>query len=97
MAEDWRLTNLETQPNLQGVSFARQPYRPYRAGWDHDHCAACGAKLIASGDDNGACHEGYATTAHYLHGPAYEWVCVPCFHAFAPAMGWQEVTGRADP
>ena len=89
MTKDWRLEHLETQPYLRGVIFVRKRYRAYRPGWDHDHCAACWAKLMeeGSGEDE-ALHEGYATTDAYLHGADYEWVCAACFEMFARSMEW---------
>jgi hypothetical protein len=33
-------------------------------------------------------HEGYATTAEYTYGEAYEWVCEACFAKLKDKMGW---------
>jgi hypothetical protein len=90
MARDWRLENLDDLPFLRGVAFVRKPYRAYREGWDHDHCAACGVKLAEpdmTGDD--IVHEGYATTSDFIRGADYEWVCVPCFSTFQKIMDWK--------
>lgn len=93
MAKDWRLEQLETQPELRGIAFVRKPYRAYREGWDHDHCAGCWAKLAEMGSPDGdVLNEGYATTAEYVHGADYEWVCAVCFEAFAEEMGWLDAT-----
>ena len=93
MEKDWRLEHLETQPYLRGVSFVRKPYRAYRLGWDHDHCVACWATLaepgVAAADDF---QEGYATTSSFVRGEDYDWVCPPCFEAFAVEMGWIDET-----
>jgi hypothetical protein len=79
--------------DLRGVDLERKPYRPYRADWDHDHCAACSAKLMEPGTAvEGVQHEGYATTASYVRGAEYQWVCVECFELFASEMGWRDVT-----
>jgi hypothetical protein len=93
VARDWRLEQLETQPYLRGVGFTRKPYREYRPGWDHDHCAACGMKLAEpelAGED--IVHEGYATTEDFVRGADYEWVCIPCFALFRDEMGWIELS-----
>jgi hypothetical protein len=94
MTKDWRLEHLETQPALCGVTFVRKTYRAYREGWTHDHCAACWATLaeIAAPEGGDAFHEGYATTADYVHGEDYEWVCPVCFEAFAEELGWVDAT-----
>jgi hypothetical protein len=94
MTKDWRLAHLETQPFLRGVSFVRKTYREYRPGWDHDHCFACWAKLAeAKMEGPDIVHEGYATTADFVRGADYEWVCVPCFNQFCEAMAWKDATG----
>ncbi|QPQ54260.1 hypothetical protein IC614_07770 [Allosphingosinicella flava] len=92
MADDWRLVHLKEQPFLQGQSFIRKSYKAYRPGWEHDHCAACWATIAEPGQsDEAACHEGYATTADYVRGADYEWVCVPCFDEFKAVMAWKDV------
>ena len=93
MTKDWRLQNLQETSRLHGVSFTRKPYRSYRPGWDHDHCAACWVKLAErpiEGED--VVHEGYATNEDYIHGAEYEWVCVSCFGLFREEMGWVEIS-----
>jgi hypothetical protein len=91
--EDWRQEVLYTLSYLRGVSFARKPYKEYRPGWDHDHCAVCGAKLAKPGfEGEPTLHEGYATTAEYEHGADYEWVCPECFAASKVAMDWRDTT-----
>ena len=91
--KDWRLELLETQPYLRGVAFARKPCRAPSPGWNHDHCSACWAALVEP-DIRGAdfIHEGYATTAEFVRGQDYNWVCVPCFEQFSAIMGWRDVT-----
>ena len=84
---------LETIPELRGQSFIRKQYRAYRPGWDHDHCAVCGVKLMESGTEGeGIIHEGYATTSQYELGKDYEWLCADCFSISKDEMGWRDAT-----
>lgn len=93
MADDWRAEMLETVPFLRGQSFVRKPYRAYRPGWEHDHCAVCGVTPAEPGvEADGIVHEGYATTSDYSHGENYEWVCSECFSASKGVMDWKDVT-----
>jgi hypothetical protein len=94
MEKDWRLAQLETQPDLRGANFVRKPYTRYREGWEHDHCAACWGKLAEPENIPDALHEGYATSSDYARGENYEWICVPCFEAFASDMGWTDATSH---
>jgi hypothetical protein len=94
-AKDWRLEQLEAYPHLRGVAFVRKPYRAYSPRWDHDHCAACWAKLATWDFIPDALHEGYATTRDYVKGADYIWVCVPCFDEFREIMSWEDVTLRS--
>ena len=54
-------------------------YKPYREGWDHDHCEFCGVKFSLNESD---VPEGYVTDDNYY------WVCKPCFVDFGPEMNW---------
>ena len=93
MNEDWRWESLETSPYLLNVHFIRKQYREYRPGWDHDHCVACCATLAEPGyTGENVVHEGYATTAEYVHGSDYAWACITCFEAFGDRMGWVDDT-----
>jgi hypothetical protein len=93
MPDEWRAEMLETLPYLRTQSFVRKPYKAYRPGWEHDHCAVCGVKLMEpSAKVDGTLHEGYATTSDYQHGEDYEWVCAACFTASKDEMGWAEVS-----
>jgi hypothetical protein len=57
-----------------------------------DHCAACWATLTEPGiEGENFLHEGYATTAEYVRGAEYEWVCVPCFERFGADMAWVDL------
>jgi DNA-directed RNA polymerase subunit RPC12/RpoP len=92
MTIDWRLERLLDQEYLHGVKFHRAPYRQYRPGWDHDHCAGCWAKFAEYDSDQEVIeHEGYTTGDDYVHGAEYWWVCLTCFSEFKEAMGWPEV------
>ena len=84
---------LETVPQLRGVSFVLKSYKKYRPGWDHDHCAVCGLKLMAAGPEgDDIIHEGFATTSDYEWGEDYEWVCPDCFVASKDVMDWTDAT-----
>jgi hypothetical protein len=74
---DWRRQGQEKY--LAQVRLISQPYRPYRSGWEHDHCEFCGTKFSLS---DGDLHSGYATEDHY------HWVCAPCFEDFREEFGW---------
>jgi len=77
---DWRLQGQETY--LIGAIMTFIHYRPYRAGWDHDHCEFCGTKFSLANED---LHEGYATENHY------HWTCKPCFDDFVDMFQWKVV------
>ncbi len=82
-ANDWRLLGQERY--LRGRVWLRKPYRIYREGWDHDHCAFCGDKFMERGNPD-TLHEGYSTQDDYY------WVCAPCFTDFQVMFGWSEQT-----
>jgi hypothetical protein len=95
VAEDWRLEQLKRHPLLRGKRFQRKPYRQRSAEWDHDHCAGCWAKFMATGKGSGdgaepILYEGFATCSDYPLGAEYEWVCPECFDLFKDDMGWIE-------
>lgn len=76
-SNDWRRQGQERY--LLGKRLVFQPYRPYREGWDHDHCEFCGDKLsVSPGDVN----SGYVTE------DGYHWVCQKCFDDFEEEFGW---------
>ncbi len=92
MNQDWRSDHLHTQPPLRGARFTLKRYRAPRAGWDHDHCVSCLAKLAdPSMEGDYILHEGYATTADYVMGADCAWACVPCFELFKDEMNWSAV------
>jgi len=93
MTDDPRYQHLQTQPYLRGVLWVRSRYTTYSPRWDHDHCVACWAKFMEQDDPTEEIeHEGWTTTALYIHGARYEWVCLQCFADFREAMGWVDVS-----
>ncbi len=97
MTKDWRLQHLETQPYLRGVTFVRKPYKAPRLGWEHDHCVACWATFAEpeiKGPD--IIHDGYATTADFVRGADYDWVCSECFELFRDPMDWKELAKNSN-
>ena len=87
--DDWRLRNAR---HLAGLKLHRRPYKRWSESWDHDHCAACGAKFaeFAAPDIQ---HVGYATGADYKHGAGYAWVCPACFADLKDRLGWTSDAG----
>ena len=76
--DDWRRQGQERY--LTAARLVARSYRPYRPGWEHDHCEFCGAKF--------SCHErdlksGYSTKN------GYHWVCAQCFGDFKDEFGWE--------
>ena len=78
---DWRRRNQEKY--LKGRRWSRQTYKPYREGWDHDHCEFCMVKFSLHQSD---LQRGYATEDNYY------WVCENCFKEFQAVFGW--ITGQ---
>jgi hypothetical protein len=74
---DWRLQGQERF--LKSVAVTWKQYRPYREGWDHDHCEFCSAKFSLCETH---LHEGYVT----LDG--YHWICKTCFCDFQETFEW---------
>jgi uncharacterized protein CbrC (UPF0167 family) len=83
-ADQWRLDNAR---HLAGLTLHFRPYVRGSESWDHDHCAACGAKLTESTVPE-IIHQGYATGPDYPKGAGYEWVCPTCFADLASALRW---------
>jgi hypothetical protein len=75
--DDWRRQGQERF--LKGRTWVLRSYRPYRDGWDHDHCELCASKLSLS---EGDLHRGFVSTDNY------HWVCEPCFTDFQGEMAW---------
>jgi len=78
--DDWRRQGQERF--LKDARLSHRAYRPYRAGWDHDHCEFCGAKLSLAPD---GIREGYCTE------DGYHWVCEDCFQDFKEEFAWAVV------
>ena len=74
---DWRLQGQERF--LHGVALSWSSYKPYRGGWDHDHCEFCGKKFAVK---DGDFSEGYMTR------DGYHWICKGCFEDFKQRFGW---------
>ncbi len=82
-SNDWRRQGQERY--LKGKRLLLQPYRPYREGWDHDHCEFCGDKFSTSSAD---INSGYTTET------GYHWVCKKCFADFKEEFEWDHSTGQ---
>jgi len=74
---DWRRQGQERY--LSGVRLSLEQYRPFRPGWEHDHCEFCSAKFCQT---DGSLHLGYTTEDHY------RWICEECFRDFQDEFGW---------
>jgi hypothetical protein len=77
---DWRLQGQERY--LKAVELCWATYKPYREGWDHDHCEFCGRKFAVQGGDF---TEGYTTKDRY------HWVCKDCYGDFKSMFDWKIV------
>lgn len=77
---DWRLRGQEKY--LAGVELSWKKYKPYREGWDHDHCAFCWRKFSTS---EGDISEGYTTKDEY------HWICKNCYEDFKDKFRWKLV------
>jgi hypothetical protein len=82
--KQWRI---DSARHLKGVSFIFRRYAPWSESWDHDHCAACGAKFAVF-EAPDILHEGFATSDAFANGAAYEWVCPTCFADLKDTMQW---------
>ena len=82
--KQWRIDNAH---QLKGVRLLFQRYTRWSESWDHDHCAACGAKF-AEFDGPDIQHEGYATGEDYPKGARYDWICSACFNDLKDEMQW---------
>ncbi len=75
--KDWRLQGQERF--LRGVLLRFEKYKPFRPGWEHDHCEFCGRKFAIEGGDF---DEGYVATDND------HWICEQCFPDFRDSFGW---------
>ena len=78
LPDDWRRQGQEL--NLTGAKFYFRTYKPYRIGWDHDHCAFCSDKFSQNKTDH---TEGYCTIDEYY------WICSECYHDFKDEFKWE--------
>jgi hypothetical protein len=80
---------------LQGAAFRHKPYRAWRQGWEHDHCAFCTREFVEQGapsDDTAAQTAGYAALGRGPLGEDdYHWVCDDCFGDFRQRFEWNVV------
>ncbi len=76
--DDWRRQGQEKY--LSGVKLIFRNYKPYRLGWEHDHCEFCGIKFSFNKED---LHKSYSTF------DGYRWICVPCFNDFREEFNWK--------
>jgi hypothetical protein len=78
---------------LQGRSLTLKIWRPYREGWEHDHCEFCQRHISVplASDDEDAVDRGYVTEDDY------SWVCETCFADFHVQFGWSVVETPARP
>lgn len=76
-ADDWRRQGQERF--LSEVKLIARDYRPYRPGWDHDHCEFCGTKFSLQ---KGDLKKGYSTVG------GYHWICEQCFNDFKDEFNW---------
>ncbi len=75
MNKDWRLTN---QMNyLYKKSLKKGSFKPYRKGWEHEHCAFCSEKIDSS------------ISLAYSTEDKYHWICQGCFNDFKDMFGWK--------
>lgn len=71
---DWRITN---QMNyLFKKALEKGPYKPYREGWDHEHCEFCSEKIDSS------------TGEAYFTEDKNNWICKDCFEDFKDMFQW---------
>lgn len=86
---DWRLMGQHTW--LAGRDLRWRDWTPYRAGWDHDHCAFCHAEFAAAQTDHVDFTAGYVTDKDN-----YTWICKPCFEDFKVEFQWNVVSNSTD-
>jgi hypothetical protein len=82
VTDDWRLTGQQSW--LADRDLCWREWRPYRPGWDYDHCAFCHAEIAATG--HAELTAGYVTTDDH-----YTWICPPCFNDFRDQFHWRVV------
>ncbi|HUJ26277.1 MAG TPA: hypothetical protein VLW85_09680 [Myxococcales bacterium] len=75
--EDWRL---QGQDWLREEMLRFQPYRPAKAGSEHDHCEFCW-QPFHSRPAPGAAIEGWVTSER-------RWICDGCYEDFKLMFDW---------
>ncbi len=80
--DDWRLLGQEKY--LLDARLKWMTWRPYRPGWDHDHCAFCMAKISDRPVDGDTEYEAAWVTSI----DEYHWVCPVCFEDFRETFRW---------
>ncbi len=70
----------------RGWTFELKTYRPWREGWEHDHCISCGQAIAEPGHRDDAISRAYAVSDQHPRGAEYEWLCPVCAHALAPLL-----------
>jgi len=95
---DLREEQLFDKEYLRGIRLQFKQYRPYRPGWEHDHCVGCFTTFAEIGlrPNEPTLQEGYTTCADFVRGDEYEWVCPDCFETFREPMGWRLVDAEFD-
>lgn len=76
-----------------GLTFLRKRWhRPSdNPDWDHDHCAACWARIWDRPEaEAGSFGEGYASVADARWPDDYHWLCPPCFAALRAPLDLKE-------
>ncbi len=74
---DWRLTN--QMDYLFQKKLIKKQYKPFREGWEHDHCEFCGSRIDTS------VPFAYATEDNY------HWICEECCDDFKEIFKWTVV------
>ena len=81
-ADDWRLMGQEQL--LLGAHLKWMTWKPFRPGWDHDHCAFCTDEIAdAPLGEYTKYNAAWVTSADEYH-----WVCPVCFEDFRESFGW---------
>lgn len=75
---DWRL---QGQDWLREELLRYEPYRPPRAGCEHDHCEFCWTPFRTRGLPGVVAVEGYVTSDR-------RWICEMCYEDFKLMFDW---------
>jgi hypothetical protein len=81
--DDWRVRGQAL--HLQGRTLVWAVWRPYRDGWDHDHCEFCWAEISDRPiDDHTQYNAAWVTADDH-----YSWICPGCFEDFRLRFDWE--------